>query len=70
MRDVLKERGCLSIDGRRILSFVGVLDDDTPNECMDCKHESNTHAEYEVEGLTEAEVVCPNCGSLHYYTSD
>jgi DNA-directed RNA polymerase subunit RPC12/RpoP len=70
MRDVLKEVGCLSVDGRRILSFVGVLDDETLNECMDCKHESKTHAEYEVEGLEEAEVVCPECGSIHYYQKD
>lgn len=70
MSDVLKERGCVSIDGRRIVSFVGVLDDDTPNKCMDCGYESSSHAEYEVDGLVEAEVVCPNCGSLHYYMED
>jgi hypothetical protein len=67
MRDILKERGCLSIDGRRIVAFVGVLDDATPNECLDCKHTGNTHAEYELEGVDEAEVVCPECGSLSYY---
>ena len=70
MRDVLKERGCLSIDGRRIVAFVGVLDDATPNECLDCKHTGNTHAEYELEGVDEAEVVCPECGSLSYYETE
>jgi len=49
------------------VAFVGVLDDATPNECLDCKHIGNTHAEYELEGVDEAEVVCPECGSLSYY---
>lgn len=70
MKDILKERGCVSIDGRRIVSFVGVLDDTIRHECLDCGHEGNTHAEYEVDGLKEAEVVCPECGSLHYYVED
>lgn len=70
MKDVMKEGGYLSIAGRRILSFVGVLDDDTPSKCLDCGHESKTHAEYEVDGRDEAEVVCPECGSLHYYMED
>ena len=67
MEDVLKERGCLAVDGRKIVSFVGILDNDTQSECLDCKHVGNTHAEYELEGVDEAEVVCPECGSLHYY---
>jgi hypothetical protein len=67
MKDVLKERGVRIIDGRRIVAFVGVLDDATPNECLDCGHSSKTHAEYELEGVDEAEVVCPECGSLSYY---
>lgn len=70
MKDVLKQNGVVSIEGRRILSFVGVLDDETPNACMDCGHKGKTHAEYEVEGLKDAEVVCPECGSLHYYMED
>lgn len=70
MKDVLKDKGCTAIDGRKIVSFVGVLDDTIPNECLDCGHEGNTHAEYEIEGLTHAEVVCPNCGSLHYYQTN
>lgn len=67
MEDVLKKQGYLSINGRRILSFIGMVEDQIFNECMDCGYESNTHAEYEVDGLEEAEVVCPKCGSLHYY---
>ena len=70
MRDVLREWGCVSINGHKILSFVGVLDDSTPNHCLDCGHEGNTHAEYELEGVEEAEVVCPECGSINYYEVD
>lgn len=54
------------IDGQKVVAFVGILDDDSPNECMRCGHISCDHAEFEVEGKEEAEVVCPNCGSLNY----
>jgi DNA-directed RNA polymerase subunit RPC12/RpoP len=70
MKDILKERGCFSIDGRRIVGFVGVLDNDAPSKCLDCGHTGKTHAEYEIEGVTEGEVVCPECGSLHYYMEE
>jgi Zn finger protein HypA/HybF involved in hydrogenase expression len=40
---------------------------DPLNECLDCKYEGREWGELD-QGLDEeAEVVCPNCGSLHYY---
>lgn len=59
-----------SIDGQKVTKYVGILKDDGLNECMRCQHVSHDHAEFEVEGKEEAEVVCPNCGSLHYYVKD
>jgi hypothetical protein len=67
MSDILKKRGHTSIDGLKIVAFVGVLEDPETNECLDCKHKGKTHAEYELEGCEEAQVVCPECGSIHYY---
>jgi len=55
------------LDGRKVLNFVGILPDDEHQECIDCKFTGQVHAEFEVEGLEEAEVVCPKCASLHYY---
>ena len=53
------------------VKFVGILKDDGLNECMRCGHESDTHAEFEYENDdTEAEVVCPNCGSPAYFVKD
>jgi Zn finger protein HypA/HybF involved in hydrogenase expression len=40
------------------------------SECLDCGHESIDHAEYEVEGQEEAEVVCPKCHSYHFYLKE
>ena len=39
------------------------------NECLDCKHEGTDWGEIDV-GTEEAEVVCPKCGSYHYYVKD
>jgi DNA-directed RNA polymerase subunit RPC12/RpoP len=58
-----------TIDGVPV-KFVGILKDDGLNECMRCGHESNTHAEFEVESADEAEVVCPNCGSMAYFVKE
>ena len=44
-----------------------ILEDDEQSECLDCGHESFDHAEYEIEGQDEAEVVCPKCYSIHFY---
>jgi DnaJ-class molecular chaperone len=55
------------LNGRKVLDFVGFLPDDEPQECLECKFTGKVHAEFEVEGLEEAEVVCPKCASLHYY---
>lgn len=46
------------------------VQDDEMQECLDCGHESKDHAEYEVEGYDEAEVVCPKCHSYHFYIKD
>ena len=70
MKDILKEQGVTHIDGHKIVAFVGVLDDDEVSECLRCKHQGNTHAEYELEGINEAEVVCPHCGSSDYYVKE
>jgi DnaJ-class molecular chaperone len=70
MKDILKRLGITRIDGRKIVSFVGVLDDNEVSECLSCKHEGKTHAEYEIEGFDEAEVVCPECGSSDYFVKD
>jgi hypothetical protein len=49
--------------------FYFLLGDEL-NECLDCGHESDCHAEYEVEGFEEAEVVCPQCKSSNYFIKD
>jgi hypothetical protein len=36
-----------------------IVEDNEPQECLDCGHSGNNHAEYEVKGQDEAEVVCP-----------
>jgi Zn finger protein HypA/HybF involved in hydrogenase expression len=43
------------------------LDDDEQSICLDCKHTGYTHAEHEIEGQEEAEVVCPKCYSTYYF---
>jgi DNA-directed RNA polymerase subunit RPC12/RpoP len=58
-----------TIDGVPV-KFIGILEDDGLNECMRCGHKSATHAEFEVEGADEAEVVCPNCGSPAYFVKE
>jgi Zn finger protein HypA/HybF involved in hydrogenase expression len=47
-----------------------IIKDPSLNECLDCGHESLDHAEYEVEGQDEAEVVCPKCHSYHFYIKE
>lgn len=47
------------------------LDTDPTNECLDCHHESKDWAETDTDAdAEEATVVCPNCGSIHYYVKD
>lgn len=65
----MKIQDIKTIDGQKVVAFVGILKDDSPNDCMRCGHSSCDHAEFEVEGRDEALVVCPNCGSLDYYVS-
>jgi Zn finger protein HypA/HybF involved in hydrogenase expression len=47
-----------------------IVEDNEPQECLDCGHSGNNHAEYEVEGQDEAEVVCPKCHSYHFYIKE
>jgi Zn finger protein HypA/HybF involved in hydrogenase expression len=47
--------------------FIGILKDDEISECLECKHESKSHAEFEVDYMDEAEVVCPKCHSSYYF---
>ena len=47
-----------------------IVKDFEKSECLDCGHESFDHAEYEIEGQEEAEVVCPKCHSYHFYIKD
>ena len=58
-----------TIDGVPV-KYAGMVKDDEFSECMRCGHESDTHAEFEVEGADEAEVVCPNCGSMAYFVKE
>ena len=43
------------------------VEDDVQNICLDCHHIGFTHAEHEIEGQEEAEVVCPKCYSTYYF---
>lgn len=43
------------------------VEDDEQNICLDCHHIGFTHAEHEIEGQEEAEVVCPKCHSTYYF---
>jgi Zn finger protein HypA/HybF involved in hydrogenase expression len=43
------------------------VEDDVQNICLDCHHIGFTHAEHEIEGQEEAEVVCPKCHSTYYF---
>jgi len=43
------------------------VEDDVQNICLDCHHVGFTHAEHEIEGQEEAEVVCPKCYSTYYF---
>jgi Zn finger protein HypA/HybF involved in hydrogenase expression len=47
-----------------------IVEDNEPQECLDCGHSGNNHAEYEVEGQDEAEVVCPKCKSSNYFIKE
>lgn len=43
------------------------VEDDVQNICLDCHHVGFTHAEHEIDGQEEAEVVCPKCYSTYYF---
>jgi Zn finger protein HypA/HybF involved in hydrogenase expression len=45
------------------------LDTDPINECLDCHHESKDWAETDTDA-EEATVLCPACGSIHYYVKE
>ncbi len=47
-----------------------IVEDNETQECLDCGHSGNNHAEYEVEGQDEAEVVCPECKSSYYFIKE
>jgi transcription elongation factor Elf1 len=49
--------------------FDYIMESEDLNECLDCGFVSKTYGELD-RGFDEAEVVCPNCGSLHYYITD
>ena len=42
---------------------------DPLNECLDCQYEGREWGEKDI-GEDHAEVVCPKCGSIHYYFKD
>lgn len=53
----------------KYVEIIKPLDDDPLNECLDCKHEGQEWGERDI-GEDHAEVVCPKCGSIHYYIKD
>lgn len=53
----------------RIDYIVEPLENDPLNECLDCHHEGREWGEKDV-GQEHAEVVCPVCGSYHYYVKE
>ena len=53
--------------GRKKVSKYYEVKDDIENICLDCHHVGFTHAEHEIEGQDEAEVVCPKCYSTYYF---
>lgn len=46
-----------------------LMESEVFHECMDCGHVSQTYGEID-RGFEEAEVVCPHCGSIHYYFTE
>ena len=57
----------LNLMGRLRMSKYYEVEDDIENICLDCHHVGFTHAEHEIEGQDEAEVVCPKCYSTYYF---
>jgi len=49
------------------VEFDRILEGPDLQECLDCGYEGLDHGERDVEGYDEADVLCPKCGSLHYY---
>ena len=49
------------------MKFDRVLKCDDLQECLDCKYEGFDYGEIDHEDQDEAEVLCPKCGSTHYY---
>ena len=47
--------------------IVTSRDDDPINECLDCKYEGKEWGEIDRGLHVCADVVCPKCGSAHYY---
>jgi Zn finger protein HypA/HybF involved in hydrogenase expression len=47
-----------------------IVEDNEPQECLDCGHSGNNHGEYEIESQDEAEVVCPECKSSNYFIKE
>lgn len=45
-------------------------DSDPVNECLDCHHEGKEWAEIDRGLHSCADVVCPQCGSIHYYIKE
>jgi ribosomal protein L32 len=50
--------------------FEYTLTSEELNECLDCGHESHEYGERHPEDALEADVVCPSCGSIHFYIKE
>ena len=44
-------------------------ENDPMMDCMDCHYEGKEYGEIHRDDDEQAEVVCPKCGSYHYYYS-
>lgn len=42
-------------------------ENDPMMDCMDCLYEGREYGEIHKDDEEQAEVVCPKCGSYHYY---
>ena len=49
------------------MTYLGVVEDDDMQECLDCGYHGKDHAEFDVNGQDQAEVVCPKCHSSYYF---
>jgi hypothetical protein len=50
--------------------LMPALEGDPLNECLDCHYEGREWGEIDRGLHVCADVVCPDCGSIHYYVKD